>query len=436
VASWLTQIGLPKAANCKSNVWTDRNVIELIRRPDYRGFQVYRDCFSKKVHSTGIHKPEPNEADDTLTREMPKLRIVEDSIWYVAYDAIDARAPNVAALCGRDNPQYGIPRNSRTPLARVFRCCCGEKIWVDGCGKASYRCRDVRRGECWCKATVLRDKTHAWLRGAIVPPLQSLGGQVDALIEQAGKTLDDAGAIEARRAHLQEKKIKLEKVAKRLGRAIAHSSKESDTLVKMLEDRENRLARIEAVLDSLQRKAIRCAPPTRAEIENRLSEVIAAVEKMDRTSQDEIKQLVGEIRTVPCQQFGTNKVVLRARFELRLAALLPARLRGVLKSLCDGPVYKQFECIPMLVDLFEPSTGPKYGREALRLKEEENLGLPAIGRRLGITKRRADLAVEYGRVMQVAGITDPYIELTEAPAAASRWRPRGYRESHPKMNTP
>ena len=56
----------------------------------------------------------------------------------------------------------------------------------------------------------------------------------------------------------------------------------------------SRLARILAKLDSLKRRASRCASPTRAEIENRLSEIMAAVERMDRTSRDEIKQLVDE----------------------------------------------------------------------------------------------------------------------------------------------
>ena len=54
----------------------------------------------------------------------------------------------------------------------------------------------------------------------------------------------------------------------------------------------------------------------------------------------------------------------------------------------------------MLVDLFPMSAGPKYGREALRLKEEGQLGLTAIGRKLGITKRCANLAVKYGKEMR------------------------------------
>lgn len=264
-----------------------------------------------------------------------------------------------------------------------------------------------------------------------------LGGlRKGTAIEQVSGILDDAGAMEACRDRLQESKVKLEKATKRLGLAIARSSKNSDVLLEMLEIREDRLARVDVRIGFLEKKARRCAPPTRAEIENRLSEVIAAVERMDHTSRDEIKLLVGTIRAVPCQQFGSNKVVLRARFELRLAALLPARLRGVLAGICDRPVYKQFACIPMLVDLFERSAGPKHGLDALRLKEEEGLGLTAIGRRLGITKRQANIAVQYGETMRTANATDPYTELTEPPAAASRWRPRGYRKAQQSKEIP
>lgn len=210
-----------------------------------------------------------------------------------------------------------------------------------------------------------------------------------------------------------------------MGEAIANGTKTSETLLRALEGREDRLARVKARLDSLQKRVICSAPPTRGEIEERLAEIIAAVERMDRESQGELRLLVGEIAAVPHQQFGGNKVVLRARFELRLAAILPVRLRGLLTKSLEGPVDQHFERIPMQVDLFTPSTGPQYGLEALRLKETESLGLTAIGRRLGISKRQADIAVQYGAALRAAGLTDPYIELVEPPAAASRWRKRG-----------
>jgi hypothetical protein len=81
----------------------------------------------------------------------------------------------------------------------------------------------------------------------------------------------------------------------------------------------------------------------------------------------------------------------------------------------------------LTVDLFEPSTGPKHGVAAERLDREEALGLTAIGRRLKITKRAAEIAVQYGRLMREAGLADAFIELTQRPSSGSRWRERGAR---------
>jgi hypothetical protein len=39
-----------------------------------------------------------------------------------------------------------------------------------------------------------------------------------------------------------------------------------------------------------------------------------------------------------------------------------------------------------------------------------------------MNKRRANIAVQYGRLLRAAGMSDPFIELIEAPATASRWR--------------
>ncbi len=92
IAEWLTLQGLPKCNNCKSSRWTEKNVKDLIRRTIYRGFETYRDHISKKENVTGKHKPEANDDDEVLTREMPHLRIVSDVLWHMANKVIDDRA--------------------------------------------------------------------------------------------------------------------------------------------------------------------------------------------------------------------------------------------------------------------------------------------------------------------------------------------------------
>lgn len=168
IAEWLTLQGLPKCNNCKSSRWTEKNVKDLIRRTIYRGFETYRDHISKKENVTGKHKPEANDDDEVLTREMPHLRIVSDVLWHMANKVIDDRAPDVGFPQGREHPNYGIPRDSHGPLSKVAFCVCGAKIHKAGRIEGGYRCRRAKSGDCWNRATALCEFTHVELRDCIV----------------------------------------------------------------------------------------------------------------------------------------------------------------------------------------------------------------------------------------------------------------------------
>ena len=120
---------------------------------------------------------------------------------------------------------------------------------------------------------------------------------------------------------------------------------------------------------------------------------------------------------------GGDKVVLRARVQLRLLGLIPAGVGLFLSALPENSVPECLRSTVLHIDLFEPSTGPKYWRRALEL-EGQGYGVTQIGKKLGITKRAGCLARDYGRMMQQRGLDDPFVELTEAPDKASRWRGR------------
>ncbi|MBN8625956.1 MAG: hypothetical protein J0M17_10740, partial [Planctomycetes bacterium] len=138
--------------------------------------------------------------------------------------------------------------------------------------------------------------------------------------------------------------------------------------------------------------------------------------------------VVGQIKSVPYQQFGTNKVVLRAEFELSLAALLPEQLVAALSGASDWRPNQWLPIKRIQIDLFEPSLVPQHAVAAYRLSLEKENGksktLCQIGQQLGISKRQAHLAKQLGKEMNAAGITDAYICLDCAPHAASRWRKR------------
>jgi hypothetical protein len=164
-------------------------------------------------------------------------------------------------------------------------------------------------------------------------------------------------------------------------------------------------------------------PPTKQQILDQIAVMAKQILAMDREAGALLKRLVSPIRAVPCQQYGSNKVVLRAKFDLRLAALLPEQVRAGLRGTYDGSLADRQMVIPMTVNLFECSAGPQHFAEALRLNRA-GYTLIQIGQEMGIAKRQAHIAVQYGKALEEAGVNDPFIELTEPPSAASRWRSR------------
>jgi hypothetical protein len=431
VARWLTSVGLPKGANSRRPDWTAENVRALIRRTVYRGLQTYRATVSKKKYRTGERKATRNDPDNVLTREIPHLRIVSDWLWHKANKAIDDRRRCKEMPRGNDHPLSGVPRESLGPLSGIFVCgCCGNNAHVDGRIEGGYRCSQARSGKCWNKVNPLRAKTHQWIGEAISNQLHNLGDKVDRLLGGVQTLLEDHGQREARRRQLQEKEEELVTILERFATAIGQPDEEPEpleapeTIVAKMNQREAELAQVRCDLKALADQDERFRPPTRAEVDDRIEQLIEQLKKMDRTARDDLRGLVGRIELVPYQQFGGNKVVPRARFQIRLAAVLPVATRVALMTRCDGPVEDEFESIPMVVDLFESSTGPRYGLRAAELKKERGLGLTAIGKELGITKRQANIAVQYGEKLREAGLTGPFAELTQPPVAASRWRTR------------
>src|SRR5207245_1392730 len=107
------------------------------------------------------HLPVRNDPSQILTREVPHLRIVSDSLWYAANEAIQTRKKCLANPRGADHPSTGVPRDSRGPLMSVFFCGrCHAKMYQEGRGQGGYRCKNASRRICWNRASALAALVH------------------------------------------------------------------------------------------------------------------------------------------------------------------------------------------------------------------------------------------------------------------------------------
>jgi DNA invertase Pin-like site-specific DNA recombinase len=425
VGAWLTQVGLPKMANAKSSAWTAKNVIALIRRLDYRGLQEFRHTVSKKQYRSGKHKQERNDPNEVLQREMPHLRIVSDHLWDLANAAIDARCTTKNRLCGRDHPLYGVPRGTTTPLSSRITCVCEQVMQI--IGKNGFRCRNVdgeyKQPACWNRATAKVQITHDAVADALQQHFNAHEPSLSEAMAQLQNRLGEPNSREHRRKALQQERQEAEAALNNLANAIEGKSEPPETLLRRIDEREDGLRRVIAELEDIDRDNRTVCLPAAEEMASKLGELVARLRTVDRSVWGEVGLVVLQLRAFPCQQFDTNKVVLRGRLEVNLAGLLPPSARLALMNLQSDDLPQVFRPATLEVNLFEPSTGPEHGMQAAELAEL-GIGPTEIGKRLKITKRNACLAIEYGRKLRAAGVTNPYIPLTDPPAAASRWGSR------------
>jgi len=426
VADWLTKQGLRKCSGAKYSDYSVKNVIELIRRTIHRAFDTYRNKVSEKKLRTGKsrqrHRPEK-----VLTREMPHLRIVSDSLWYAANRMIDSRRRKTNVPSGDDHPLANIPRDSRFPLTKLFVCgICGHKMWSDGRNEGGYRCSGVRSGCCWNKATALRDCIHKKVSEAVANELLALDSTLDILVERISSILRQETNYNKQKKKLGEQVQQLAESCERLGEAIAKGSHNGqlETLLNLLTKKEQQLREAKFELAELNERATSKLEISPKAIRQQVDQTANKLLDLDRTSGLLLGRLIdGKILAVPCQQFGSNKIVLRAEFDFHPVGILPDQLRAALAGRKVELTPEDLPTKRIVLDLFEPSNAPKFALRAVELKEADpKLSLERLGKQLGISKHSAHISLQMGKVMKATGITDPFIRLTEKPNNPSRWR--------------
>jgi DNA invertase Pin-like site-specific DNA recombinase len=424
VADWLTSIHFRKATNSRKPEWSGRNVMELVRRPDYRGEQVHRKKISKQQLTTGRSRPAWNTPDAVLTRQSPHLRIVSDHLWYEANAAIDRRQTRRNVPRGHDHPLTGKRRDSRGLLSTIFVCgVCGGIMHGEGRNEGGYRCANARNRKCWNRTTCVREEAHAAILAAVDKAVMSLAGGHEQLVARVRELHASGGDLAASQRALESEEAKLMKKIDGIGRALEEGGGATESLVPRLAAREQELKVVRSRLEELKARAQdRKPPPTADDIARHLESLQADLQAGDGRAGVILRQLLdGPIRAVPHQQFGSDKVVLRAEFTLVLTQALPAVIAESIQSDPDAsPADLPVQRRPMLVELFRPSALARHACEAHELAET-GMSLKKVGQALGISKRLAHICSQLGARMEAAGVTDPYIRLTARPAKVSRW---------------
>lgn len=432
-ARFLTSRGLPRYGNSFTDAWNAHSVIALVRNPIYRGVEQYHATHSVKEHSTGRMIQRATDPEDIWTRPMPHLRIVSDHLWYSANQRIDQRTTCPHRARAHDNPLHRIPRDSRHPLADVFNCgLCTAKM--HGIGKVGFRCsgadpNEMRADPCWNRATAKANIVYAAIADGLLRTARTLDAAIPESLNEVAKILEDTAQLRTPKEELLKQRNDTIAARNRWTDMVEkdETNDPPESIIKRIGTLDETILQLDAALQDLEECRKDLALPTTGNLIATLGSIADRLVMGDRTVRDELRLVVPSIKTFPFSQFGSNKVVLKARFSMNLLGLLPAAVRLALlrhgeRLAAMLPV--AFRPIPLEVELFERSIGPKHWSAVMEF-EGQNLGLTEIGKRLGIEKHEVWVARTYGRKLRAAGLSDPFVELTEPPPSASRWRPNG-----------
>jgi DNA invertase Pin-like site-specific DNA recombinase len=437
IADWLTTTELPKTPGVRTDKerksgtkkeWTDRNVISLIRETIYRGLSQYRVTVVRQERQTGLSRQVPNEPEEISEEELPHLRIVPDWLFRDANKAIDQRRTRDEFSSGIDHPLYGIPRDSRGPLSRIATCgICGGRINLDGRLEGGYRCSRTRGKDpgCWNRATALRQLTRERIGEVIACALNDSIPLILDIADRLRNHFEDGTALQGTLDALVQQLEPAETRCESLAKKIAECDTELDSLFSLLREYEAERDDLRCDIEQLRESSSQHVVPTRHALHEDLSQRRALIREMTRESRRHIEPLVESLRFVPYQQFGSDKVVLRAEVDLNLWHALPYVMRAKAQAvLADG--VENFDLtslrVSCVIDLFQPSTVPGFAMQVLELRKRNRV--KAVAAELNISEMSVKRCLQYARQLQAAGLTDPFVRLETEPDSASRWRIR------------
>ena len=299
---------------------------------------------------------------------------------------------------------------------------------MEGRNEGGYRCGGARKKCCWNKATALREFTHTQIGTAVSDLLlRESGNLIPTLIEYMERSIRHGADFDKQEMDLKKDMADIKRQEERLLKVILEQDHPPDFLNDKLAELKAKIAECEIQSRKLSAQRNReTALPSRSELQTLLEQATRDLATCTRETNPLLAALLdGPIRAIPCQQFATNKIVLRAELTIQTSGLLPADLRRFLQENSTSTPVGEVVRHSLRIDLFEPSLAPKHARAALQFYNSsvgKRPTLQEIATHLGISKRSAHLALQLGKQMQQAGVSDPFISLSERPENASRWR--------------
>lgn len=424
VADWLNEQGIPPGPHCRSKKWTGKMVARITHNPILKGIRVRNNKMSRRVNKTGRRRSVNAPPHERLERHCPHLAFFEPSYYDRVVRKADVRNAKYrrAGKNGTDPLQNVPKKRSRFPGQSIFCGRCGRLFVFGGHGQKDHlMCSGARGHVCWNGITVDGPTAARKISEAVFAEIEALA-EFDAaflvLVNEEAKKLDGV-----RDGRLRELVAEVSRTDREIANVVKfiRSGDDSQRVRVELQGLEEKLRQLQYDKDQLELVSTGAVVvPAVAEIKQLAREAFRDLSLDSFEFAKLLRGLTGKIIVDPYRLCDGGHIILRARFRLQIANLLPdARLQEVVRKPLE---------IALTVDLMEKPPQRVEFREAVMARRAAGETERQIAKALGITQTAVQRAAALDRLMKRLGLTDPYVRLMEPPADYSKLR----RHLHPR----
>ncbi len=312
-------IPAPRAGRRGTGVWSYSSIREMLRRDRYRGVIIWGK--HEKTYRGGTKVRVPRSKDEWITLEVPELRIVDDDVWNIVQTKVAQYKETFGAKTRGPTPKYllsglgrcsacdGMIHVARTrmsyDLTSAYACSKRKNLGSFACENSLRRPIDAidKAVLGWIRDNVLTEKmlTHTLdqLRQTLTSRAQNAASELPELEAQVLTT-----------------KTELE----RLTNALLVSDDKPEIVLRMISEREKRLALLNARLTSartapsVHEAELRNLEKTARERQNELRGVFAQNSEEARRALEAI--LAGPLKFTPVERPEGKRYLVEGRVTL------------------------------------------------------------------------------------------------------------------------
>ncbi|MFO0878156.1 MAG: recombinase family protein [Gemmataceae bacterium] len=421
VADWLNEKSVNPGPYARKARWDCSLVTRFVHNPILKGVRVRNRKMSKRVNQTGRRKAVDAPLGERLERHCPHLAFVDS----MRYDRLIAKLDEANARFRRKgsdgvDTRKGVPKKRTVWPGQHIDCgICGRPYVYGGHGQKDHlMCRGAHEYHCWNAVTadgpLAAQKMITAIREAIgaLPDFDPV--LVDMVREEQRRQHGDS---DRRQKELAGRLASAEREIQNVLAAI-RAGGHSPALLEELTRLEGLKSQIAWEQQQAASSATPSPVPSVGEIKSLAEQAFVNLAVTSPEFGRLLRQLIDRIVVTPHRLCDGGHPVLRARFTLRLAALLPESSGfGALDAVLERP---------LVVDLFSPPQREEF-RHRVMERTAGGLTQREIARELGITLPAVQKAVALSRCMEALGIEDPYLPLSEPPADYHRLRRHRHR---------